>query len=171
MTDYEKFIHERGYAYNTEEELKAGYDRCWKASHNEPLTEDEFIAEVKPSDEDRLQKAKETYAALVALVTKKALSPSDIYKYAYYRWCASNPQAIVAYQGDRDKWFVNNCSAKITVERAAVEINREWGFEASRIKVIGTPYYEATDYMFIRFDCAMMSWLYMNGSLYQVYSE
>ena len=50
-----------------------------------------------------------------------------------------------------------------------MKVCREWGFEASRVKVIGTPYYDSTDWQFIRFDCAAMTWLWANETLYMVY--
>jgi hypothetical protein len=76
---------------------------------------------------------------------------------------------VVAYQTDPDKWAVNNCENEITTAEAILEVNSEWGFEASRVKILGTPYYESTDWNFIRFDCAHMTWLMRNGQLYQVY--
>lgn len=42
-------------------------------------------------------------------------------------------------------------------------------FETGRTHIIGTPYYDATDYQFIRFNCAHMAWLWQNGNLLQVY--
>lgn len=169
MTDFEKFIRERGYKYKTEEEIKAAYDRHWKVAHDIVITEDEFLAEVKPEDEQHAEAAKETYAMLVKLIEAKKLEPSDVYRYAVYRWCLFKPKALVAYECERGRWEVNNCDTEISVERAVVEVNREWGFEASRVQIIGTPYYDATDWMFIRFNCAHMTWLYTNGNLYQVY--
>lgn len=64
---------------------------------------------------------------------------------------------------------VNNCDTEITEEVACIKICEEWGFETGRIRVIGTPYYDATNYQFIRFNCAHMSWLWRNGDLLQVY--
>lgn len=33
LTDFEKFVLDRGYMFATEADLKAGYDRKWKANH------------------------------------------------------------------------------------------------------------------------------------------
>lgn len=64
---------------------------------------------------------------------------------------------------------MNNCAEEITEEAARIAVCEEWGFEASRVRIIGTPYYDATDWQFIRFDCACMAWLWCNGNLHQVY--
>ena len=173
MTDFEKFINDKGYKYTTEDELRAGYDRLWKCNHGVMLTESEFLEEIKPDmgefTQEKREAGKESYAALVELVEAGKLKASDIYSYAMFRWCLNGSTPIIAYQTERDKWEVNNCDTEITTERAIVEINREWGFEASRVKIIGTPYYDATDWMFIRFNCARMEWLWTNGNLYKVY--
>ncbi|NBI17645.1 hypothetical protein D1841_08660 [Neglecta sp. X4] len=47
LNEFEKFILNRGYLYDTKEELKAEYDRSWKASHGIMVTAEEFAAEVK----------------------------------------------------------------------------------------------------------------------------
>lgn len=52
---------------------------------------------------------------------------------------------------------------------AIAKVNLEWGFEADRIKIIGTPYYDATDWQFIRFNCAGCQWLWAQDALYPVY--
>lgn len=64
-----------------------------------------------------------------------------------------------------------NVSQRTAWRWVAVEVNREWGFEASRIKIIGKAYYNATDWQYIRFNCAHMTWLWMNSNLYQVYES
>ncbi len=86
-----------------------------------------------------------------------------------------NPEAIIAYQIDpywetpiHRKWAVNNCSEEITEEAARVKVCEKFGFEASRVKIIGTPYYDATDWNFIRFDCAGWAWLMVDGAIRQV---
>ena len=109
------------------------------------------------------------YETLVRLVQEKKLTPGDVMQYAVYTWCLRKPEAVVAYEEAPGKWLVNNCGTEISVERARVEVCEEWGFEASRVRIIGTPYYDATDWQFIRFDCAHMTWLWTNGNLYQVY--
>ena len=81
----------------------------------------------------------------------------------------NKPEALVAYQTERDKWTVNTCDTGITEEQAKVKVCEEWGFEASRVRIIGTPYYDATDWQFIRFNCAGMAWLWHSESLSQVW--
>lgn len=170
LNDFEKFILDRGYLYDTEEELKAGYDRSWKASHGILVTAEEFDAEIKSRVKwDKALDTAKLYETLVRLVQEKKLTPGDVMQYAVYTWCLRKPEAVVAYEEAPDKWLVNNCGTEISEERARVEICEEWGFEASRVRIIGTPYYDATDWQFIRFDCAHMTWLWKNGNLYQVY--
>lgn len=166
ISDFDKFVLDYGYKYKTLEELQAGYDRIWKTSHGILITLEEFLTEAgkKPSDP-----AVDTYEVLVGLVEEKKLRPGEVFGYAHYHWCLNKPEAIVAYQTDPNKWAVNNCDTEITEERARVEVCEEWGFEASRVRIIGTPYYDATDWQFIRFDCAHMTWLWKDGNLYQVY--
>ena len=79
--------------------------------------------------------------------------------YAYYAWCLREPEAISAYQIGtgkdtpvHQKWAVNNCSQEITEAEASVAVCEEFGFEVSRVRIIGTPYYDATDWNFIRFE-------------------
>lgn len=171
MTDYEQFIHDKGYKYQNEDDLKAAYDRSWKSSHGIIITEDEFIAEVSPRDDERKQIAKETYAALVDLaVNKGIIKPQTVYQYARHHWCLNDAASVIAYQTGSNEWTVNNCDTEISEEQAVIKINQEWGFEASRVKIIGTPYYDATDWMFIRFNCAYVSWLWAGGELYQIYN-
>lgn len=170
LNDFEKFILDRGYLYDTEEELKAGYDRLWKARHGILVTAEEFDAEIK--SRVKRGKALETeklYETLARFVQEKKLTPGDVMQYAVYTWCLRKPEAVVAYEEAPGKWLVNNCGTEISEERARVEVCEEWGFEASRVRIIGTPYYDATDWQFIRFDCANMTWLWKNGNLYQVY--
>lgn len=90
--------------------------------------------------------------------------------YAHYKWYLRDAKAIIAYQEGRDRWIVNNCGTEVSEDTAKIAVNSEWGFEASRVRIIGTPYYDATDYQFIRFDCKQMTWLWKNGNLYQVYA-
>lgn len=167
LSHFEKFILDKGWAYKTEETLRAGYDRAWKCSHDILLTESEFITEAGEHYEP--EKLKATYAALVGMVEQKKITASEVYRYAYYGWCLRNPEAIIAYEEGRDKWIVNNCATAVSEDEAKMAVNSEWGFEVSRVKVIGTAYYDATDYQYIRFDCAHMTWLWKNGNLYQVY--
>lgn len=166
LSEFDQFVLNDGYRYKTREELQAGYDRRWKAAHDILISMEEFLleAEKQPSDP-----ATDVYKALVKLVEKKKLRPRKVLGYAHYRWCLNKPEAIVAYQTGHDEWSVNNCDTEITEEAALVKICEEWGFETGRTRIIGTPYYDATDYQFIRFNCAHMTWLWQNGSLLQVY--
>ena len=167
LSDYEKFILDRGYEFGTEELLRAGYDRLWKCAHGIILTETEFVIEAGQCYEVETLKA--VYAALVGMVEQKKMRAGEIYSYARFKWCLRNPEAIVAYEEGRDKWQVNNCGTEVSEEEAKAAINSDWGFEVSRVEIIGTPYYDATDWQFIRFDCGHMTWLWKNGNLYQVY--
>ena len=166
ISDFDKFVLDNGYKYKTREELQAGYDRRWKVSHGILVTLEDFLAEAekKPSDP-----AADTYKVLVGLVEEKKLTPGEVLGYAHHHWCLNKPEAVVAYETDLGKWAVNNCETEITEEQARVEVCEEWGFEASRVRIIGTPYYDATDWQFIRFNCAHMTWLWESGNLYQVY--
>ena len=167
LSDFEKFVLDRGHEFDTEAELQSAYERFRKTQHGTLLSLEEFLTEAKARDQNL---AAESYHALVRLVEKWALSASDVYQYARFRWCISSPDAIVAYMtGPQNFWSVNNCDVAISEDRARLTICEEWGFEASRVKIIGTPYYDATDWNFIRFDCATMTWLMQNGELYQVY--
>lgn len=167
MTDFEKFVHDRGWEFKTEEALKAAYDRSWKCRHDILISKEEFVAEANRPTERTVE---EVYEALADMVNSKKLRASEVYSYARFKWCLDDPDAIVAYQTDSNRWEVNNCGTRISEDEAKIAVNSEWGFEASRIRIIGTPYYDATDYQFIRFDCAHMTWLWKNGSLYQVYA-
>ena len=174
-SDYEHWVTSYGSRYDTEEALAAAYARRMKNSQNILVTEEEFVTEactgVCGDVNLRESAARKTYRALAALVECGVMKPSEVYGYACYSWCLRSPEAIVAYQESRDKWHVNNCETKVTAEEAVLAVNREFGFEASRIKIIGTPYYDATDYMFIRFNCAGWAWLWKNGNIYSVYGE
>lgn len=166
LSDFEKFVLDNGYRYTTHEELRDGYNRHWKAAHDVLITMEEFLAEAEKELGDP---AADVYEVLVRLVEEKKLKPGDLLGYAHYHWCLDKPEAIVAYQTGRNEWTVNNCGNEITEETALVKICEEWGFETSQIRIIGTPYYDATDYQFIRFNCAHMCWLWRNGDLLQVY--
>ena len=144
-----------------------------KSSQGILVTEDEFIAEAckHRDDDERRQNASKAYAALADLVRRDVIKPSDVYGYACYRWCMNHPEAIIAYREAPKKWLVNNCGTEIDCDKAVLAVNREFGFEANRIQIIGTPYYDASDWMFIRFNCCGWAWLWKNGSIYLVYDE
>ncbi len=165
MSHYEQFVLSYALLFKSEESFKAAYDRAWKAKHGILITADEFKAEMPEVDKDT---AEELYETLAALANAGKLNISDVYAYAKYKWC-KNPEAIVAYEHSKG-WEVNDCGVEISKEAARIKVCEEWGFEASRVRIIGTPYYDATDWHFIRFDCKRMSWLWKNGNLYQVYS-
>jgi len=91
------------------------------------------------------------------LVSQKKLNAPEVYNYARYKWCLHDPQTIAAYQTDPNKWVVNNCDTLTTEEKAIIAANCEWGFEASRIQIIGTPHLDATDNHYIRvLDCCRL---------------
>lgn len=171
LNDFEKFILDRGYLYETEEELKAGYDRAWKAIHGILVTAEEFAAEIKSRVKwDKGLDVSPLYDVLSRLVREKKLTPGDVFGYAVYTWCLRKPEAVVAYEVERGKWAVNNCSTEISEEAARLKVCEEFGFEASRVKIIGPPYYDATDWNFIRFNCAGWCWLIKNGGIEKVYA-
>lgn len=174
LSDFEKFVLDRGFYYDTEETLKAAYDRVWKSRHGILITEDEFVTETGKGGSNTFSQwneeaTRKSYRTLAALAVAGKITNSEVFSYAVYSWCIRKPEAIVAYQRERDKWEVNNCDTEITKETARIEVCEEWGFEASRVRIVGTPYYDATDWQFIRFDIANMTWLWKNGNLYQVY--
>lgn len=166
LSDFGKFVLDNGYRYKTQEALQAGYERHWKAAHDILVSMDEFLAEAEKKQSDP---AADVYEILTGLVETKKLRPGEVLNYAHFHWCLDTPEAIVAWQTGRDKWTVNNCDTEITEEAALIKICEEWGFETGRTHIIGTPYYDATDYQFIRFNCAHMAWLWQNGNLLQVY--
>lgn len=53
LTDYEKFVLDRGFEFGTAAGLKAGYDRMWKAQHGILLTKDEFLIEAQRIEAQR----------------------------------------------------------------------------------------------------------------------
>ena len=93
LNEFEKFILNRGYLYDTEEELKAGYDRAWKASHGIMVTAEEFAAEIKSRVKwDKELNVSPLYEVLSRLVKEKKLKPGDVFQYAVYTWCLRNPK-------------------------------------------------------------------------------
>ena len=65
LTDFEKFVLDRGYMFATEADLKAGYDRKWKANHGIALTLEEFTAEAE-SRGRKLDTLQEVYRVISA---------------------------------------------------------------------------------------------------------
>jgi len=164
---YKKFLCDRGWEFETEAAAKTAYARMKKASDGETLTEEEFLLELKPGDASDLDK--QLYNRLCELVEQGALRAADLYQYAHYRWCFRHPEAVIACEVGRNRWEVNSCCEEITVERAQQIVNRGWGFETALVEIIGTPYYDATDWHFIQFRCKGMGWVMCNDSLYQIY--
>lgn len=166
MSDYEQFIHNRGCEFPNKKKLEDAYDRKWKSSRGILITKEEFVAEVGELYKDVVG---QFYSVIIELFNKRKLNALDVYLYAKLKWCIRNPEAIIAYETDTDTWTVNRCDTEVSEAVALMLINREWGFEISRIELIGKPYYDATDYQFIRFNCGHMTWLWVNGNLLQVY--
>lgn len=164
---YHKFLRDYGYQYASETDALNGFVRWLKSNRGTLLAEDEFLAELGAGQSDIL--ARQLYDKLRTLVEEKALTAMGVYNYAKYRWCRNHPEAVIAYRIDRCSWVVNNCSMEIPEERAVLLVNSEWGFEASRIKLRDTPYYEAADMNFISFQCGPLGWVMRNGDLYQIY--
>lgn len=146
----------------------AAYQREWVSRHS-ILLERDFIAEASDRlgefDENVL---KDVYRALVELIHQKVLTPRDVYIYARMGWCLKNPDAIVAYQTSNGEWAVNNCDKVVSEDFAKNTISRKWGFDASRIEIIGTPYHDTDEWQFIRFNCARAAWLCKDSNIYKV---
>ncbi len=164
---YIKFLTDEGWKCNDEVDAQVRYGRLRKAMDGIPLTLEEFTAELETGPTDLL--AKQLYNALIPLVAKGALTPFDLYQYARFRWCRHHPEAVIACQTGPSTWKVNTCGEECQEECAKLRINSVWGFEASRIQLQGTPYYDATDWNFIRFRCGPLNWLMKDGALYQIY--
>lgn len=164
---YIKFLMDEGWKCEDEADAQVRYGRLRKAMDGIPLTLEEFTAELETGPADLL--AKQLYNALIPLVNKGALTALDLYDYARFRWCRHHPEAVIACQTGPHSWAVNTCDTEYQEECAKLMLNAEWGFEASRIQLQGTPYYEATDWNFIRFRCGLLDWLMKDGELYQIY--
>lgn len=164
---YKDYVSDNGWKYQTEEEMLAGYARLTKSKQGIPLSLDEFLQELQT--EEHTDTAQQLYSVLLGYVKKDALSAYGLYQYARFQWCINHPEAVIAYQTGPKRWEVNNCGESISKEQAILLLNSEWGFEASRVKLLGTPYYEATDWNFICFRCGPYDWLMRNGDLYQLY--
>lgn len=163
---FQAFLRDEGWKYDTEDDILTAYARKVKSYQGTPLTEDEFLAElgIKYALEGR-----RLYTKLYPLVETGALRASDLYNYARFKWCLRHPEAVIACETGPKRWAVNNCGEEIPTERAKQIINDEWGFEINRIEILGTPYYDATDWNFIHFRCANVDWVMHNDSLDQVY--
>jgi len=163
---FHKFARDYGWKYETVEDLRTAYARKAKSIQGVPLSEDEFLAELHVEEAD---KGRQLYARLYPLVGKGALKAFDLYQYAHFGWCLHHPEAVIACETGPKCWTVNNCGEEISTDRAKLLLNKEWGFEVSGIEILGTPYYDATDWNFIRFRCRSVEWVMCNDSLHQVY--
>lgn len=163
---FQAFLRDEGWKYATEDDIRTAYARKVKSYQGIPLTEDEFLAELDIKD---TVKGRQLFAKLYPLVETGALKASTLYEYARFKWCLCRPEAVIACEIGPKRWVVNNCGEEISAERAMQIVNEEWGFEAGRIEILGTPYYDATDWNFIRFRCAGVDWVMHNDSLDQVY--
>jgi len=167
MMTYEEFEREYRSYYPLPDAIKAAYERLQKSGRNELLTFEEFALETRMED---LESVRPAYDRLVALVQRGALFERDVYQYAHYRWCIRNADAIVAYEtGPHNMWEVNSCDTELSQGLAIDKINDEWRFEREYIEIVGTAYYDASDWNFIRFDVDGMHWLMHDGELDQVY--
>lgn len=163
---FHKFARDNGWKYENEDDLRTAYARKAKSTQGIPLTEEEFLAELNVEEVD---KGRQLYAKLYPLVEKGAIKALDLYQYARFRWCLHHPEAVIACEIGPKRWAVNNCGEDISADRAKLILNKEWGFEVSGIEILGTPYYDATDWNFIRFRCRSVEWVMCNDSLHQVY--
>lgn len=164
-----RFAWNQGWKYPTKKAFQEAFDRFQKYQAKQLLSAEEFILEAgERYDPGTLT---DVYARLVKLVEEGKLLAEEVYRYASYKWCLRSPEAILAYPVGPKEWIVNCCDAEILVDSAVAKVNREWGFETGRIQIIGIPYYEATDYQFIRFDCGGIHWLWSNEQLYEVYES
>lgn len=100
LTAFEKFALDNGYKFKTEEALRGGYDRAWKCSRDVLLTEDEFAAEaglgINTFSQWNEDTAREVYNVLAGFVKAGKLTAAEVYRYAHYKWCLQNPEAVVA---------------------------------------------------------------------------
>ena len=165
-SDLERFILDRGHKYDTQDALEAAYDRKYHADHGVLLTLDEFTAEAGKKYDAEVLKA--VYDKLKEFYELHRLTARELYNFARFKWCLKHPEAIISCQVDKQRWFVNNCDTEISIPEARIRINDMFGFEASGIKITGTPYYAATDYQFIRFWVRDIAWLYCNDDLFRV---
>lgn len=165
--NYHIFLHNEGWMYDTEAAAIAGYERLKKSTLGSLLSEEEFLEELSPAD--NAAAAKRLYHTLRSLAEQGILKPLELYQYAKYKWCRNRPEAVVACQIGPKRWMVNNCGETISKECAILLLNSEWGFEASRIELLDTPYYDSTDWNFIRFRCGPYDWLMKDGELCQIY--
>ena len=73
LTNFEKFVLDRGYEFDTEDALQAGYSRLSKCHQDILITQDEFIVEAGKYFATEI--LKEVYNALVLLLIKRSFAP------------------------------------------------------------------------------------------------
>ena len=167
LDSYGKFAWNQGWKYPTQKTFQDAFHRFQKYQAKQLLSEEEFVQEAGDRyDPDTL---KAVYARLVKLVEEGKLPVEEVYRYASYKWCLRSPKAVIACQTGPKEWIVNCCDTEISAEAAVTKVNEEWGFEMDRIQIIDVPYYEATDYQFIRFACGGTHWLWADEQLFEVY--
>lgn len=165
-SDFERFVLDRGHEYKTLDALESAYERKYHSDHGVLLTLDEFTAEAgKNYDTETL---KVVYEKLKELYELHCLTSRELYNFARYKWCLRNPEAIICRHVEWHRCYVNNCDTVIPIPEARLRINDMFGFEASGIEIIGTPYYDATDHQFITFRTREIEWLYHNDDLFRV---
>ena len=103
--------------FATEADLKAGYDRKWKANHGIALTLEEFTAEAECRGR-KLDTLQEVYRVISEHIKAGRLTAGALMDYAYYAWCLRKPEAIIAYQigTEKTRRFTRN-GRSITVRR------------------------------------------------------
>jgi hypothetical protein len=106
---YEKFLRDRGWEYKNETDSKEAFSRLWKSSKGILITQDEFLAEVKVSDDAANNETLEVYNILAKACQDGKLSAIEVYQYARYRWCVNKASALISYQTEKGKREFNNC--------------------------------------------------------------
>lgn len=174
--DYLHFLkHEAFYfSENGEGGCARAYDRRLKAKEGFRLAYEEFIEEARvvsaDMDEAQTTNARNVYDKLIAMMDKGEMKPYSMMSFSHLvRQPSVNTDMIQACLVGCNKWEVNFCLEEVTVEKAKCLINEEFGFEVGRIKILGVPCYDATDYNYIRFDCAGLTWLMIDGELKSVW--
>jgi len=163
-SDFEQFVIDCGQRYSTLNLLGEAYDRHYKSNHNMLITEDDFIAEAGEFYDAETLKV--VYNKLKGFYELHRLTARELYDFARFKWCLRHPEAIIARKLNEQRWHVNNCDTEISIPEAQIRINDMFGFEASGIEIVGTPYYDATDCQFIIFRTREIEWIYCNGNLF-----
>lgn len=164
--EYERFARENAQKYKTDEAMENAFIRYLKGTRNVLITEEEFIEEAGP---DYAETSKDVFTLLSNFSQIGILRKGAVYNYARYKWCLNNMDAITFYEICTCQWIVNECDSEIPQNEAIKRINEEFGFEEGRIRILETPYYSATDFNSIRFNCGNWKWLVKNGKIFRVY--